>query len=633
MYFLTLFICVLALFVGHFIHSIRLSLLIEPLNTSKSKAVYFKSLTWGYLSNFILPFKVGELIKVYFLSKYTKTNFLYVCNSILLIRLLDFIIVYLISFFMFGFRNDYITIFIIIIMGGMIVLLMSKNVIVKKYKFYISSIFNSTIQFYILSFFWNTQSSQDIIFRKKFVKFFFVTTALQWLCYVVFVYSTSLLIGRSFSSILEVLYAKEALVYPEIIRLVQDGWSVHQIIVYTVISVLPLFILLLLSPYIGRKNSVFVKRKLFSYYNALSKMDRVEIFKNSTDYSNFLKKYFLNISADFELYKIKFNQDVNIIKDISGGSNAITLLVEQYKIPRVRKFAFDESASKLKDQLLWLNSQDKNVKLPKNKVIMSTLTAYCYEMPYDITSITFSKFAHQNKIDKVLDTLQFILSNQLPLIHGKNTAICTEELIKEYYNKKFVSNIDLLCSFPEYKVLLDYPELIINGKTYKNINYFLGKYPVQNWFQSKVKFETSSVHGDFTLENIIVLENDFLIIDPNPENVYNHKFIDFSKLLQSTHFGYEFLVEEKLCIINQNEIRFHLYKSETYKLIFEFIKAHIIEKYGIEGWKDVCSHEIINYARMMPYKVNKDISTSFIFYSILVILLNEKFEENESDIG
>ena len=60
----------------------------------------------------------------------------------------------------------------------------------------------------------------------------------------------------------------------------------------------------------------------------------------------------------------------------------------------------------------------------------------------------------------------------------------------------------------------------------------------------------SDIHGDLTIENLICRresekEKDYYIIDPNTGNVHDSPNLDYSKLLQSLHGGYEFLMNTK----------------------------------------------------------------------------------------
>ncbi len=50
------------------------------------------------------------------------------------------------------------------------------------------------------------------------------------------------------------------------------------------------------------------------------------------------------------------------------------------------------------------------------------------------------------------------------------------------------------------------------------------------------------IHGDLTLENIIILpQEEYYFIDPNVNINYNSIFLDYSKILQSLHGKYELI--------------------------------------------------------------------------------------------
>lgn len=88
------------------------------------------------------------------------------------------------------------------------------------------------------------------------------------------------------------------------------------------------------------------------------------------------------------------------------------------------------------------------------------------------------------------------------------------------------------------------------------------------WLMAQVKdLSAARVHGDLTIENIIIAPNrapGWYIIDPNSQNHFNSPLIDWSKLMQSLHLGYEGMNRSIGCTISDTEIMLPVTKSAAY---------------------------------------------------------------------
>ena len=149
----------------------------------------------------------------------------------------------------------------------------------------------------------------------------------------------------------------------------------------------------------------------------------------------------------------------------------------------------------------------------------------------------------------------------------------------------------------------------------------------------------SDLHGDLTIENIVCVRNiakdDFYIIDPNTGNVHDSANLDYGKLLQSIHGGYEFMMKTYDVSLEENKINFLFTKSHTYVYFYEKLNEYMNSQFSREQVKSIYFHEIIHWLRLMPYKIRKDSDRVLIFYSGLLMVLNDVIEmygdENEKN--
>ena len=147
----------------------------------------------------------------------------------------------------------------------------------------------------------------------------------------------------------------------------------------------------------------------------------------------------------------------------------------------------------------------------------------------------------------------------------------------------------------------------------------------------------SEIHGDLTIENIICTRNadgedDFYIIDPNTGNVHDSSNLDYGKLLQSIHGGYEFLMATKNVSIERNRINFVFTKSEAYTYLYDMLDKYMREHFTQERVKSIYYHEIIHWLRLMPYKIEKNGKRVLLFYAGMLMVMNDvinNFEEEK----
>ena len=120
------------------------------------------------------------------------------------------------------------------------------------------------------------------------------------------------------------------------------------------------------------------------------------------------------------------------------------------------------------------------------------------------------------------------------------------------------------------KELWNYDRIWINGRSYRNLKE-LGRLFDHNALRTLFAADpVADIHGDLTVENIICrtdVENPdkaWYIIDPNTGNLHDSPYLDYGKLLQSLHGGYEFMMMTPRCTVQENHIDFQLTRSAAY---------------------------------------------------------------------
>ena len=176
---------------------------------------------------------------------------------------------------------------------------------------------------------------------------------------------------------------------------------------------------------------------------------------------------------------------------------------------------------------------------------------------------------------------------------------------------------------------VQYNTFVSNGRSYRNLKE-LGRLFDHNALRTLFAADpVADIHGDLTVENIICrtdVENPdkaWYIIDPNTGNLHDSPYLDYGKLLQSLHGGYEFMMMTPRCTVQENHIDFQLTRSAAYDTLFEAVCDDLRARCGAAGLHSILAHELIHWLRLMPYKLNKDKKRAPMFYAGLVMVAND----------
>ena len=387
----------------------------------------------------------------------------------------------------------------------------------------------------------------------------------------------------------------------------------------------PIIIMLLISK--------FLKIKAYSKKNHKETGDYFNLFPNQDNKEKleFLRKYFLDKDKSYIDNYLHINQKITIIRDFSAGSNATTMLCVKKDEMFYRKYAF-EDIEKLYEQLEWI-VENKKRKLPLPEIIRKEKTSnYCYyDMLYKPSSIPLFEYIHSMPFEETWEMIENILKKLEEVLYINNLRKADTRSINKYIDLKVRDNIAKIYDSKILKKLLRYDEVIINGKPYKNLSYYLeylSKEYLYNIFKDDIY---SDIHGDLTIENIIcnlnTMEEKYYIIDPNSGNINNSANLDYAKILQSIHGGYEFLMRTYDISIEENQINFLFTKSQAYFYLYKKLNEYMNLKFKEEKIRSIYFHEIVHWLRLMPYKLKKDGKRALIFYSGLLMVLNDVIEK------
>lgn len=616
-------IAIIFLCLAHISKIMRQAQFIEIYEQPK-KDTLSKAMSISYMINFVLPFKIGNIFRIIYPGKKMKNGVSFSLATIIVDLLLDFFTVCIIYIFLklFGINNSnlyfYILVSSVIIATMMLATMLKKYV--KKVILIISGIFNSNIELKLLKTSWYAIASfKDMITRIDKIKLL-IYTIIPWAFYILSYYFLSLYFeginhNISFADLFNMFYGGKNLFIPTLF-IINNNFG-YSIAIYLCIYIfIPIFVVYAISYFY--KNEKVNNRK---YIELLP-------HTNIQDKLLFLEGYFKADNRDYFKKYIELNNDIAIIEDYSAGSNATTMLCSKDGNLFYRKYSFGNDASKLYDQVKWIHGHEKKLTLTKINDEHYEDGVCSYDMPYIQNAVTCFNYVHTMPFDDAWNTLKMALEDIDNNLHQLNRRKADKDTIDKYIDSKVFKNIDKIEKGQYIRPLMKYDYIYINGKKYHNLSYFK-KYLNKEYLEKVFKDDFySDIHGDFTIENIICMKDikkgkNYYIIDPNTGNLHDSPYLDYGKLLQSIHGGYEFLMNTKTVSYNEDKIDFLFTKSSKYYRLFDEYVEYLDKKFGKDGLKSIFYHEIIHWLRLMPYKIEKNGDRSLLFYAGLIMVMSD----------
>ena len=601
----------------------------------KSDTVYLlNALSIGHTVNTLVPFRVGDLFRIYLAGKHLKNGYSLAIATVLVDLYVDVFTVGLgfvvLSIAYAGSAElEHLAKIYTLLAAGLLV----ASILGYRFRKYlkrlvqkVSSVFNSSIELALLHTSYCTISSlKDIVRRLNKWKFVAYTAGI-WTSYctsyVLFTGALRLFgLPMSASQVFATLFSSNSL------QFLIASWRAQG-----TVGLYPILLLIfVLVPLVCIFIYARVATKVRNAKGSPSTDDTATHILpqlNQNEKLAFLETYFLEDEKrdDLELY-LKINRDVNILRDYSAGSNATTMLCINQSGTFFRKYAFGKDAVKLREQIDWLEAWQGALPLPE--ILKKNVTQeYCsYDMAYNPYAVGFFEYIHSAPIEASWQVLQQVLTLLQRELYARTYTPPTTAALQKYIQDKVLNNLEQIQNGDRYlKALWEYDTLTINGVTYPNLNQYAKRLSYDELFRIFQQDEYASIHGDLTVENIICTRdsnNAFYIIDPNTGNIHESPFLDYSKMLQSLHGGYEFFMTTGTVNISKNTINFLSTPSFAYRKLYRLYRDYLFATFTREQVRSIYYHEIVHWLRLMPYKIKKDPKRAVLFYAGMLVVMDD----------
>lgn len=575
---------------GNIIRTLRWKFLVDPY-TSTSTSRLISSVASGYVFNALAPIKIGDLLRCITATNRKSRNFLILLAGVLIERLFDIVVIWILvipAIFLINpndrLRSELVTYLIILtFLAGVIYSLILGNFFIKSMIYKSTMYFAQDSKLLILRFFYYLQKIAKDIFKSTEKRKFVIYTAGMWIMYTIAYFFFSLEkndqpgIGR----VLKYFIDQSNPIQTQNTSIL----STQNLIV----NIFPSLILLAVSSF------VYLLKK-----NHLNMESNKLWFVNPEDELRFYHNYFNSRLSDWQ-HGYFTKKNTRILKDYSGLSGATTLLIENDQAEKTyKKHAVGPYAETLEQQFKFLaNHQDNEIFIDAFNPIKGK-TYFAYEMnamdgfvPLDVVM----QRLNEEKTEKIYFQLQEVLQAKI-YSKGFNLKSTAHQM---FLQQKYYQNIDRLLEY-------------LNNKGV-NSNWKLNNYTLDNLWNLKFPNEKlhslldqdtpSHSHGDLTLENILYNEykQQFLLIDPAPNELIQSKIIDLAKLSISISNSFELIRFSKVVQLNDSEFWYPpLTTKELLKLkqvhqnylenIFSNSQLQLLYFYKIVHWLRIINRRI-----------------------------------------
>ena len=345
-------------------------------------------------------------------------------------------------------------------------------------------------------------------------------------------------------------------------------------------------------------------------------------FSAPSSYESFLAALFSGEDRAVSGFGMAAIDDCIVHKFFHGGSDAITALVETEQRLIIRKFAVGPAADKLKIQAAWIREHSAP-DLPLVEVIADRngSSLYSYDMPMVTPANDFYDVIHSSSAERNRQRLIQVLDRAQNL-HARSLAgPAPPEIVAGYLHEKATRNAAAILAFARHRIGSE--EYSINDAPCH-----LGEWHCLSdgdWLSAQIRHrDVATIHGDLTIENVIIAPDHphgLYIIDPNPENIFDSPLIDWGKMMQSLHLGYETLNRGIACSISGNAIKLAAARSQAYAELHDTLEAEIRSRFCDDRLREVYFHELINYLRLTTYKIRQCPERGLGFFACTSLLL------------
>jgi hypothetical protein len=605
------------LMLGHVLRAVRQATLF-PVGARPGNFHLTVGLSVAYVINALLPFRIGEIARCLYVSVRDKQSFGMVCATVIAERLSDLAAVAAILCCIVLLSGDtqllapalQITAMGAVATGALRLLTRSPRA--RALYWSAASLFNDEVRLKLVDIAWTT--AQLINSGSLLRPHYLLLTGLMWSAYLAAYALLAAAIGIDVSTVITTLLAtplSPLLGAPSVAR---------DLALATSLTAILILVAGLTADSVGMRASV---RTLLRFGLPKAELQLAlsgQSFARTSDYGAVLDAHFTDRESTIAHFGLHGLEGARVRHLLPGGSDAITAVVETDQGLVIRKFATGDAGRKLLDQAEWLDAHRSE--LPLAKLISQNRSAskFHYDMPLLHTARDLYEMVHITPFSESRRLLENLVDHVASWHATHVVEQPCEEAVDAYVQRKIIDNARIALNFARQRL----PECFrINNETHQLRDWDRLLDPTWAKMQMPTR-ATSLIHGDLTIENIIVSPDSprgWYLIDPNPGNLFDSPLIDWAKLMQSLNLGYESLNRGAAPQVRGDAIDVMFHRSRIYSDLHAGLREQLSDRLGAPVLREIAFHEIVNYLRLIPYKIRRNPAKALTFFASTSLLL------------
>lgn len=643
--------------IGHVIRAYKSRYLFSPIKSGTLR-FQFRALSIGYLCNFLLPFRLGELVRAKIIASGEKISFGLALILIIFERLLDVLVLVAAGLMLWIFGNltsaasayIWLLIFGASVFGAILYVVGFQRKIVISFVYRVTSLFRKYIQNSLRFKVWSVMYGMQRVFSWRRLSAYAGLTLFSWAFYMASVFLIVSLVIPNSSFEQKMIrtvapyfgiampagpaslgaYSKVTNTISETVRLGDNDAVVANLTSWSIL-VIPISLIGLLL--LIWKTKEPVRRHLLAGGSDNSLADKLSRSENiSQEMGSFLESYFSGNTLSQIVHRLELRKDFKLLKFFKGGSDAITVLAFQDNEKVVKKIIPADLILRLKAQYDWLDKRRNKNGIVRVLREQQEADFYAIDLEYDERNEMFFEFMHHSTIQESRAILDKVWEQLHKNLYSNLEQVTDYESVRNYIDthvigcmkKAVVANAELLeASKPK--------QIKINGRQYYNLEMVLKKITNnKNAMKDLATYSRSKeVHGDVAIDNILVSKETYepLLIDPAPDgNIIVGPVFDFGKNMQSLYCGYEFIVrsDDDVSLGQDGSIEYHDRKSVPYKELCDYVRNNLSKKYLTDAERNaMVFHAGALHIRRLKHQVYQAPGLTLAIYGAGIKALND----------
>ncbi|ODA89879.1 hypothetical protein ATY41_12000 [Leifsonia xyli subsp. xyli] len=356
--------------------------------------------------------------------------------------------------------------------------------------------------------------------------------------------------------------------------------------------------------------------------------------RRDAELATFVDSFLRRDDLALALHRLEVRGDLEVVRFFKGGSDAVTALVREDGVARVRKVVPEQHREKLAQQYRWLRRHSATPNVVRALGETDGPGYYSFDIEFDPATTTMFGYLHSASPEDGQRALRRVWDTMFDHVYDLRTEARHPETVAQYLQERLADRLDQAAALhPELAAVLACETVGIAGQEHPGLRQLLSAIVADEraWEDLITYRESAAIHGDLTIDNLLIDPDsgDILIIDPSDDNQVRGPVLDFARHFQSLWGGYEFLNESdrspRIRIDpagGRAEIGFESYRSARYQELAEWTEALAGERLTPTERRSLPFHVGLLYGRMLSHRVVIDPATVLVYYARSVQILD-----------